>query len=297
MSSVVDTIRKLPFWSGNVDLVPLSGGLSNESFVVTDGGRKYVARYGLDIPFHHVIREREREMSRAAAALGLSPELLFAEDGVMIFDFIDGTTYAAADLPPNLGKVVALIKKCHGELHEHVRGPAYLFWVFHVLRDYAHTLRAGSSRMLPALPRLMAIADELELAAGAPQICVCHADLLAANFIDDGERLWLIDWEYGSFGNAWFDLGNLCAMSEFSREHEAQLLKHYFERELETSDWRRLDAMRCAAHLREAMWSMVSELHMKLDVDYEAYTAEQLTGFEACHERYRERYGLAPVPG
>jgi thiamine kinase-like enzyme len=183
MSSVVDTIRKLPFWSGNVDLVPLSGGLSNESFVVTDGGRKYVARYGLDIPFHHVIREREREMSRAAAALGLSPELLFAEDGVMIFDFIDGTTYAAADLPPNLGKVVALIKKCHGELHEHVRGPAYLFWVFHVLRDYAHTLRAGSSRMLPALPRLMAIADELELAAGAPQICVCHADLLAANFI------------------------------------------------------------------------------------------------------------------
>jgi hypothetical protein len=86
-------------------------------------------------------------------------------------------------------------------------------------------------------------------------------------------------------------------MSEFSREHEAQLLKHYFERELETSDWRRLDAMRCAAHLREAMWSMVSELHMKLDVDYEAYTAEQLTGYEACHERYRERYGLAPVPG
>ncbi len=292
MSSTVEIIERLSFWKGDIELEPLSGGLSNESFIVTDRGRKYVARYGLDIPVHHVIRARELEISRAAAAVGLSPALHLAQDGVMVFDFVDGKTYAAEDLPPNLPAVVALIKRCHTEMQYHVRGTGYLFWVFHVLRDYAHTMREGNSRMLAELPRLVAIAEELEASSGQPVISICHSDLLAANFIDDGERLWLIDWEYGAFGNIWFDLGNVCAISNFPREAEAALLQAYFEREPDAGDWRRLDAMRCAAHLREAMWAMVSELHMTLDVDYEAYTAEQLAGFEAAHARYRERYGL-----
>ncbi len=297
MTSVTDIVRELPFWSGEITLEPLSGGLSNESYVVTDNGRKYVARYGEDIPFHHVIRSRELQISRAAAALGLSPKVRFAADGVMVFDFIEGKTYAPEDLPANLPRVVAVIRQCHDEMHKHVRGPASLFWVFHVLRDYAHTLEEGGSRHGPQLPRLMAIAEELEAAAGDPVIRVCHADLLAANFIDDGERLWLIDWEYGGFGNIWFDLGNVSAISDFSRDTEAQLLSEYFGREPDQRDWRRLDAMRCAAHLRETMWAMVSEIHMKTNIDYEAYTAEQLALFEAAHARYRERYGVAEAPG
>ena len=292
-----EIVRNLDFWSGEVALEPLSGGLSNESFIATHEGKKYVARYGQDIPFHHVIRSRELEMSRAAAALGLSPQLRFASDGVMVFDYIEGRTYAAEDLPPNLPKVVGLIKRCHDEMHKHVRGPGYLFWVFHVLRDYAHTLEDGDSRHCPQLPRLMAIAEELEAASGDPVIRVCHADLLAANFIDDGERLWLIDWEYGGFGNIWFDLGNVSAISDFPRETEEQLLNEYFGRAPDERDWRRLDAMRCAAHLRETMWAMVSEIHMKTDIDYEAYTAEQQALFEAAHARYRERYGVADTRG
>ena len=67
MLEVESKIADLPFWSGAVELEPLSGGLSNQSFVAKDRSGKYVARYGHDIPVHHVIRSREAELSRAAA--------------------------------------------------------------------------------------------------------------------------------------------------------------------------------------------------------------------------------------
>ena len=272
-------------------LEPLSGGLSNESFIVTDHRNKYVARFGHDIAVHHVIRTREAELSRAAADLGISPQLHFAGDGVMIFDFIEGHTFGADDLKTNLERAVDIVKRVHTEMHEKIRGPGYLFWVWHVLRDYAHLLRR--SPKVPAdLERLMAISVALEKDAGEPHICICHSDLLAANFIDDGHKLWLIDWEYGAFGNVWFDVGNMAAISNFDRQEETQLLEAYLGYTATEFDFRRFDAMRCAANLRETLWGMVSEQHLNLDIDYQAYTAEQLAGFEKSYNDYSQRYGV-----
>ena len=291
MLEVESKIADLPFWSGTVELEPLSGGLSNQSFVAKDRSGKYVARYGHDIPVHHVIRSREAELSRAAAELEISPRMHWAQDGVMIFDFIEGQTYGPADLQSNLDVAVALVKRCHRELYRQVRGPGYLFWVFHVLRDYVQLLGQEPDPDNTTLARFAKIAGELEAASGEPLICICHADLLAANFIDDGTRLWLIDWEYGGFGNAWFDIGNMAAISGFEQADEARLLELYLESAPTANDWRRFDALRCAANLREALWAMVSEQHLALDIDYAAYTAEQLAGFEKAYAVYRERYG------
>jgi thiamine kinase-like enzyme len=290
MATAEEQVASLEFWSGGaVTLEPLSGGLSNESFVVTDGRGKYVARYGHDIAVHHVVRTREAELSRVAADFGISPRLHFACDGVMIFDFIEGHTFGADDLKTNLERSVDIVKRVHTEMHHKVRGPGHLFWVWHVLRDYAHLLRQGETPP-PDLERLMAIAAVLEKDAGEPHICICHSDLLAANFIDDGHKLWLIDWEYGAFGNVWFDVGNTAAISDFDRQEETELLEVYLGHPATEIDWRRFDAMRCAANLRETLWGMVSEQHLELDIDYQAYTAEQLAGFEKSYTGYLQRY-------
>ena len=79
-----------------------------------------------------------------------------------------------------------------------------VFWVFHVVRDYAHTLRGVESRIQPELPRLLEIAEKLEIAVGRVSLVFGHNDLLAANFIDDGERIWLIDWDYAGFNSPLF---------------------------------------------------------------------------------------------
>ena len=158
-----------------------------------------------------------------------------------------------------------------------------MFWVFHVVRDYAATLREGGSRYEPQLGGLLARADALEAAVGRIDVVFGHNDLLAANFIDDGERLWLIDWEYAGFNSPLFDLGGLASNSELASGQEDWLLERYFERPVDAAGKRRYLAMKCASLLRESMWSMVSEIHSGLDVDYVAYTRENLDRFERAY--------------
>jgi len=172
----------------------------------------------------------------------------------------------------------------------HMRGPVLMFWVFHVLRDYAATLREGGSRMGPDLPRLMGIAAELEEAVGPIQVVFGHNDLLAANFLDDGARLWLIDWDYAGFNSPLFDLANLCSNNGVAPDDEDWLLEGYFEARIDDELRRRYDAMKCASLLREAMWSMVSEIHSTLHFDYVAYTTENLARFEAAYAEQQERW-------
>jgi len=152
--------------------------------------------------------------------------------------------------------------------------------VFHILRDYAATIREGKSRWIPELERLLAAAAALEAAVGPIDVVYGHNDLLPANFIDDGKRLWLIDWDYAGFNSPLFDLGNLCSNNEVAPEDEDWLLESYFERPLDADLRRRYGAMKCASLLRETLWSMVSEIHSTLDFDYVAYTRDYLARFD-----------------
>src|SRR5215468_2191702 len=98
MRKLENRVARLPCWRGRVMLEPLKGGLTNISFVATDCGEKFVVRCGEDIPVHHVFRERERAVSKAAFEAGLSPELVHAEAGIMVLRFIEGRTLGEADL-------------------------------------------------------------------------------------------------------------------------------------------------------------------------------------------------------
>lgn len=269
-------------WSGPVDPVPVSGGITNANFVVEDRGRRLFVRVGDDIPVHGILRFHELAASRAAAAAGLSPAVVHHEPGAIVFDYVDGRTYGAEDVrrPDSLRRILPLLKLCHRELPKHLRGAALIFWVFQIYRDYAQTLTECGSRMGQELPRLMEIGDELERSVGPVEIVFGHNDLLPGNFIDDGARLWLIDWDYAGFNSPLFDLGNLCSNNDVAELDERWLLEAYFERPLTDELWRRYNAMKCASLLREAMWSMVSEHYSTLDFDYVAYTDDYLVRFE-----------------
>lgn len=280
----------LPIWTGPVEPVPLEGGITNVNFVVDDDGRKYVVRVGDDIPVHQVMRFNELAASRAAEAAGISPPVRYHEDGVLVIDFIDGRTLGEEDIRRSgmLERVLPVVRRCHQVLPGLLRGPALMFWVFHVVRDYGWTLEAQGSRHVAVLTALRDAADALERAVGRIDIVFGHNDLLAANFIDDGERIWLIDWDYAGFNSPLFDLGGLASNSGLSAEQEDWLLEEYFEQPLDDSLRRSYSAMKCASLLRETMWSMVSEIHSELDYDYTAYTAENLARFEAAFDDFKQ---------
>ena len=287
-------VRSLPLWSGLVDPQPLEGGITNVNFRVTGpSGEGYVVRLGDDIPVHHVMRFNEAAASRAAAQVGVSPEVVYTERGVLVVRFVEGRTLGAADLqsPAMLDRFLPLLKKVHRDVAATFRGPALTFWPFHVLRDYARSLEEGGSGHLGDLPALLAVAAELEAAVADITLVFGHNDLLPGNILDDVSRLWLIDWDYAGFGSPLFDLANLATNCGLDETLERHLLKGYFGREADKALYRRFSAMKCASLLRETMWSMVSEIHSTLDFDYASYTAENRARFDTARDAFLKLQG------
>ena len=265
-------IATLACWRGPVTLAPLEGGLTNLSYVADDGREKFVVRCGDDIAVHHVFRDRERWASVAAFEAGLSPEVVHAEPGILVLRFIDGRTFGEPDLAAGIDRIVPLLRTCHAEVGRRLRGPANAFWVFHVIRDYV--------RLIDADPHYLVVVDELERAQVALPMVFGHNDLLPGNFIDDGARLWLIDWEYAGFGTAMFDLANLSANGGFGPSEDAALLDAYFDGKVPPDLHRAFAAMKAASALREALWAMVSDAHLQTPgVDYAAHAREHLSRF------------------
>ena len=271
--ALLDRLARLPCWQGEVSLKPLTGGLTNLSFVVEDRGEKFVVRCGGDIPVHHVFRDRERAASRAAFEAGLSPEVVYVEPGITVLRFIEGRTFGEADLRENIARLVPLLKTCHREVGRRLQGPANMFWVFHVIRDYVRVANADE--------KYLALADELEQRQVPLPIVFGHHDLLPGNFLDDGKRLWLIDWEYGAFGTAMFDLANLSSNGAFDAAQDDALFDAYFTGRADAGLRQSFAAMKAASALREALWAMVSDVHLKTPgVDYKAHAQDYLARFE-----------------
>ena len=261
----------------------MDGGITNHNILVETGSGKYVVRLGEDIPEHGVMRWHELAASRAAHDAGVSPNVHFFKQGVLVLDFIESKSLQENDLHNEdiLVPVVELLKKTHTQLPLHMRGNVLSFWVFHILRDYAATLRHHKSSHLPKLDDLLDQAQQLEIAVGPFELIFGHNDMLPANVLDDGNRYWLIDWEYGGFNSPLFDLGGLASNCALERDGEALMLQTYYQSPPDDDLWQRYDAMKCASLLRETMWSMVSEITSELDFDYSDYTAKNL-------ERYQE---------
>ena len=141
--------------------------------------------------------------------------------------------------------------------------------------------------MIDLLPRFLDINEELEKTIGEIKLVFGHNDLLAANFIDDGRRLWLLDWDYAGYNAALFDLANLSSNNELSAEQEDWILETYYQQPVTDKLRRRLAAMKCISLLRETLWSIVSEIHSTLDFDYEQYTEKNLSRFEMAYETFQ----------
>ena len=286
MTNEREQAARLACWKGDVAPEPLGGGITNFNFTVDDAGERYVVRIGEDIPVHGVYRVNELAAARAAHAAGISPEIVHSEPGALVMRWVDGSTLDAADVRDSarLERILDTVRRCHRDIPAHYRGITPMFWVFQVVRDYARTLREGGSRMAGRLDDLLGRAARLEAMVGPVEIAFGHNDVLAANLIDDGDRIWLIDWEYAGFNSPLFDLGGLASNNELDEDLERWMIERYFGSPPDESRLGSYAAMKCASLLRETMWSMASELHSTIDFDYVAYTTENLNRFERAWE-------------
>ena len=282
-------VESLNCWEHTIHCEPLEGGITNRNFWLNMAMKNFFVRLGVDIPEHGVYRFNELAASRAAHKCGISPEVVYAETGAMVLRFINGKTLEPENLRniSTLKKVVPLLKTCHQQMPLYLPGSSLIFWVFQVIRGYVNTLKGSKSRMIQKLSRFLEINHELEKSVGTIDLFYGHNDLLSGNFIEDNNRLWLVDWDYAGFNSPLFDLANLASNNEYAEGLERELLEMYFENEVSDDLWKRYFAMKCASLLRESMWSMVSEIYSTLDFDYVQYTAENLERFENTFAEFR----------
>ena len=275
----------LPCWLGTPKITPLHGGITNHNFTVSDLRGTYVVRLGADIKAHGIMRFNELAASQAAEKASVSPRVVYHEHGVLVLDFIEGRTLSAADIRANPFAAMDLIATAHREMAVHLQGPLLTFWPFHVVQNYLTELQKLDSKKCANFGALWPKIGHLRSIVGQISLVFCHNDLLAANFIDDGKRLWLIDWDYAGFNSPLFDLANFATNSELDEVAERAILARYFGRAPDASLLRQFNAMRCISLLREALWSMMSEITSTIEFDYETYTDAYLRRFDAAWTR------------
>ena len=272
-------INNISFWKSDITISPVGGGITNQNFLVNDGSKKYFVRIGDDIPEHLVFRSNEIQASNAASKIEVCPELLFHDKSIQVFNFIDGKTLESKDIKNNMDYITKLIKKVHSKMPDNLVGQSVIFWVFYVIKNYKNFLEKNNSAYIKALPELFEKSIKLERISAPFDIVFSHNDLLPANFIQDNDKIWLIDWEYAGFNTPLFDLGGLASNNEFTEREEKNLLENYFEKKLSSELFIKYKAIKCASLLRETMWSMVSEITSSIDFDYKSYTSNNLSKF------------------
>jgi thiamine kinase-like enzyme len=250
-------------WPGQrVSIEPLGGGITNRNFKVEADGEEFVLRVGgKDTELLGIDRTAEYAASRIAAELGLAPEVVaFIEpEGYLVTRYVGGA----------VGKVdVGLVGDALRRLHD---GPVLpgRFDSFRVVEAYRDIAAEHGVDVPAAYTRAKDLADQIERRRLGAPLRPCHNDLLSANFIDGGDRLWLVDWEYAGMGDPFFDLGNFAVNNELEEEGENELLAAYG-----SDDGDALVLMRFMSDFREAMWGIVQLAISALDVDFSAYAEE-----------------------
>jgi thiamine kinase-like enzyme len=275
----IEKIKTLSIWKNDLTINPLEGGITNLNFLVNHGNEKLVVRLGQDIPEHLVYRSNEINVSKAAHEIGVSPKLIHSEQGVLVLEFIESETLDPKGVQKNLERIIPIIKKIHNEIPNFLSGQPAIFWVFHVIKYYANFLRSNHSIHQNKIDDLLLKASKLEKLSSPREIVFGHNDFLAANFLDDGFKIWVVDWEYGGFNDPLFDIGGLASNNDFKQDLEKEALEMYYEKSISNDFLLKYDSMKTASLLRETMWSMVSEITSKLDFDYGEYTQENLSKF------------------
>ena len=282
--NIENSIRSIPIWNEKIKIQTIEGGLTNQNFLIEENNKKYVVRLGNDIPEHLVSRSNELIVSKAASNAGISPKVIYHSEGILVLDYIECKTLSAEGVRKNIKSIIPLIKKIHHEIPKNLYGQSIIFWVFHVIRNYVKFLYDNKSSHSKILSDLISQSELLEKKSSPYEIVFGHNDLLPANFLDDGSRLWLIDWEYAGYNTPLFDLGGLSSNNDFSFEEETYLLENYFENKINDKLLLQYNSLKCASLLRETMWSMVSELTSKIDFNYANYTQENLVKFNQAYK-------------
>jgi thiamine kinase-like enzyme len=265
--------------------VALGGGITNHNFRARFGDAEVVVRIaGHETELLGIDRAAEHVATQAAAKLGIAPAVLafLPEHSCLVTSFVEATPIPNALLrePPALPDLARALRA----FHEHAPSLPTAFDVPAIARGYLALARDRGADLPAAAWDAARLAEQIAAAvAGHPEhaIVPCHDDLLGANVLGDGARVWLVDWEYAGMGDRYFDLGNLSINNGFTDADDHTLLEAYWNEPATARRFAALRLMRSMSDVREALWGTVQAAISDLDFDFAAYADKHLRRLRA----------------
>jgi thiamine kinase-like enzyme len=289
-----EVLDRLPALAGTPRAVrPLAGGLTNRNYDVTTPSGRFVVRLS-DRTTNLLAIDREREFrnTAAAAAAGVGPRVAgyLEGEGVLAVEYIDAVTLTDEQVRANLDRIARACRRLH-------TGPAFVgdFDMFAIQREYRRIV-GEHGFTLP--PRYDSYADrvagiERALAVRPPARVPCNNDLLAANFLDDGERIWIIDYEYSGTNDPCFELGNLASECRLSIDELDQLVTSYHGA-ARPARVARCQLFSLMSHYGWTLWASIQASTSTIDFDFWTWglakyeQAEQLLADPGLDDLLRE---------
>ena len=287
-------VSRIPLFEdvSNIEIAPLQDviSLNNANYRVTSDGKAYLVRIGADTArFLGIRRDEEIAAAQAAARAGVAPEILYAEpDGCMVMPFITGRHWKPEEFhePSNMARIADVLRRLH-----HVQDAQANTSIYERVERLLASARSLSVELPPNLnahwETMKRIAQaRSEDAVAAPGLT--HGDLWANNFLDDGQQLWLLDWEFAGRGDALYDLATLSMAGGYSEAEQQTLLDVYGYNA--SNGLENLRRMQWVARLFEGGWALVQHgliaagQRAPADFDYLDYANRMFAALESGSE-------------
>ena len=272
-SRAEEAVGLVSLWRGrDLKVSPLSGGLTNENYLVEANDERYVMRLpGTSTELLAIDRVNEVANARAAASTGIGPQVLehISRLNIMVLEFIEGPTMSAAALQsaPMARRMADSFKRLHA-------APRFLkdFDMFRLIEEYLQIVDEHRVTIPLDYRARLPLVGEIEQAVrvGALPGVSCHNDLLCENFIDDGRSLRIVDYELSGNNDPCFDLGNTAQEASFDDPLRAALCEAYFGR-LDSQQLARMNLFALMSDVGWTLWGAIQARISTLDFDFEDY--------------------------
>ncbi len=282
---VMEAMHSAPQFAdvANADSIERLGGMTNLVHRVDFGGQSVIVRIPGEGTEEYIDRGVEIHNARAAARAGVSPEVLHADarSGVMISRTVDGVTTMTPEGFKTISGAPARAGKALAQLHNSGETFRFRFELFSMIEDYLKVLSTKDVDLPDGYHEVVKAAEPVKdaLAAANPPLAPCHCDPLCENFLDDGQTMWIVDWEYSGMNDPLWDLGDLSVEAGMNADQDNEMMAAYFGRQPSAAETGRMVIYKAMCDLLWTLWGLIQHADGNEAEDFWAYATGR---FDRC---------------
>lgn len=261
------------------------GGLTNLVFRVAANGDVWCLRLPGEGTEEYIDRANEAVAARQAAAAGVSPEVIHADaqTGVMVTRFVDGAVTMTPEAFRQRDGAPGRAGEAFARLHNSTAEFPFRFELFAMIDEYLKVLAGKTVELPEGYHDVLGEAEAVRAALDAHPLPLkaCHCDPLCENFLDTGDKMWIVDWEYSGMNDPLWDLGDLSVEGGFDSDQDEEMMRAYFGREPSPPERGRVVIYKAMCDLLWTLWGLIQHANDNPAEDFWAYSSERFARCKA----------------